>query len=53
MLTDHVTMGKGNFVGYGTVIGSAPQDFAHTDSMRIDVQIGDGNEPLVFFIAVV
>jgi UDP-N-acetylglucosamine acyltransferase len=43
MLTDNVSMGKGNFVGYGTVIGSAPQDFAHTISIRSHVQIGDGN----------
>lgn len=43
VLTNRVTMGDRNFVGYGAVIGSAPQDTAHTDSIASWVVIGDDN----------
>lgn len=43
ILTDRVTLGARNFIGYGTVIGSAPQDFAHGASISSEVVIGDDN----------
>ncbi len=43
VLTNRVTMGAGNFVGYGCVIGGAPQDFAHNEGIASEVVIGDGN----------
>lgn len=43
ILTNKVSLGERNLVGYGTVIGSAPQDFEHDDSISSDVRIGNGN----------
>jgi UDP-N-acetylglucosamine acyltransferase len=43
ILTDRVTLGARNLVGYGAVIGSAPQDFAHKSSISSEVIIGDDN----------
>ncbi len=43
VLTNRVTLGARNFVGYGAVLGAAPQDFAHDDSIQSEVIIGDGN----------
>jgi UDP-N-acetylglucosamine acyltransferase len=43
VITGHVTMGERNFVGYGAVIGAAPQDFAFDESSVSEVRIGDGN----------
>lgn len=43
ILTDRVTLGERNLIGYGAVIGSAPQDFAHHDSISSEVIIGDDN----------
>ena len=43
ILTDRVTLGDRNLVGYGTVIGSAPQDFAHNNSVVSEVIIGNDN----------
>lgn len=43
ILTNRVTMGSGNLVGYGAVIGSAPQDFDHSADISSEVVIGDGN----------
>ncbi|MEO8205151.1 MAG: acyl-ACP--UDP-N-acetylglucosamine O-acyltransferase [Chthoniobacterales bacterium] len=43
VLTSRVTMGEKNLVGYGTVIGAAPQDFAHNESIQSEVRIGSGN----------
>ena len=43
VLTDRVTLGDRNTVGYGAVIGSAPQDFSHDKSVRSEVIIGDDN----------
>lgn len=43
ILTDRVTLGDRNLVGYGAVIGSAPQDFVHNDTVQSSVVIGDDN----------
>jgi len=43
VLTDRVTLGARNLVGYGAVIGSAPQDFGHSGATRSEVIIGDDN----------
>ena len=43
VLTDRVTMGARNLVGYGAVIGSKPQDFGHSDVTRSGVIIGNDN----------
>jgi UDP-N-acetylglucosamine acyltransferase len=43
VLTGCVTMGARNVVGHGAVIGAPPQDFAHDESMRSEVRIGEGN----------
>lgn len=43
ILTNRVTIGDGNFVGYGAVIGAAPQDLAHDESISSEVVIGNGN----------
>jgi UDP-N-acetylglucosamine acyltransferase len=43
ILTNRVTLGARNLVGYGAVIGSAPQDFSHADSISSEVIIGDDN----------
>ena len=43
ILTDRVTLGSRNLVGYGAVIGAAPQDFGHSDATRSEVIIGDDN----------
>jgi UDP-N-acetylglucosamine acyltransferase len=43
ILTDRVSLGARNFVGYGAVIGSAPQDFDHSHSITSEVVIGDDN----------
>lgn len=43
VLESKVTMGAGNFVGYGAVIGAAPQDFAHKPDVSSAVIIGDNN----------
>jgi UDP-N-acetylglucosamine acyltransferase len=42
-LTGHVTMGPENVVGFGSVIGADPQDFAFDPSTRSDVIIGAKN----------
>jgi UDP-N-acetylglucosamine acyltransferase len=43
ILTSRVTLGARNLVGYGAVIGAAPQDFAHDESIPSEVVIGDDN----------
>jgi len=43
VLTSRVTLGARNLVGYGAIIGAAPQDFAHDDSIVSEVVIGDDN----------
>ncbi len=43
VLENRVTLGVGNFVGYGAVIGAAPQDFAHRPEVVSEVRIGDHN----------
>ncbi len=43
ILTDRVTLGNRNFVGFGAVIGSSPQDFSHEAAISSEVIIGDDN----------
>ena len=43
ILTDRVTLGDRNLIGYGAVIGSAPQDFAHSKAISSEVIIGNDN----------
>lgn len=43
VLTDRVTLGDRNLVGYGAVIGSAPQDFGHSGATQSEVIIGNDN----------
>lgn len=43
ILENHVTIGAENVIGYGTVIGSSPQDFAHSDAIHSEVKIGNRN----------
>ena len=43
VLEQSVKMGAGNFIGYGTVIGSAPQDLSFDPKTRSGVDIGEGN----------
>ena len=43
VIEGRVTMGTGNVVGYGVVIGAAPQDFAHRPEISSEVRIGDNN----------
>jgi UDP-N-acetylglucosamine acyltransferase len=38
-----VKMGVGNFVGHGTVIGSAPQDLGFKHEIKSGIEIGQGN----------
>ncbi|MDB6171029.1 MAG: Acyl-[acyl-carrier-protein]--UDP-N-acetylglucosamine O-acyltransferase [Chthoniobacteraceae bacterium] len=40
----HVNMGKNNLIGYSTVVGSDPQDFAFKPDVKSGVRIGDGNK---------
>ncbi len=44
ILTNNVTMGDRNLVGYGAVIGAAPQDFDHKASTQSGVMIGNDNQ---------
>jgi UDP-N-acetylglucosamine acyltransferase len=43
VLTSRVTLGARNLVGYGAIIGAAPQDFAHDESIVSEVIVGDDN----------
>lgn len=43
ILTSDVSFGARNVIGYGAVIGSAPQDLSHRDSISSRVEIGDDN----------
>ncbi len=43
VLTSRVTLGQRNFIGYGAIIGAAPQDFAHDPLTASEVRIGDDN----------
>jgi UDP-N-acetylglucosamine acyltransferase len=38
-----VKMGAGNFVGYGAIIGAAPQDLSFDPKTQSSVEIGEGN----------
>ncbi len=44
VLTNNVNIGHRNSIGYGTIIGAAPQDHAHNDSVQSSVVIGDDNQ---------
>lgn len=44
ILTGSATLGSGNRVGYGSVIGSEPQDFAHNATISSTVEIGNDNQ---------
>lgn len=37
------TLGANNFVGYGAILGTPPQDFAFEQSVQSEVRIGEGN----------
>ncbi len=43
VIEGRATLGRGNFVGYGAVIGAPPQDFAFKDGVASETRIGDGN----------
>lgn len=43
VLTDRVTLGDDNLIGYGAILGAAPQDFAHSPSIVSEVRIGHRN----------
>lgn len=43
VLEQSVKTGAGNFIGHGTVIGSAPQDSTFNPRTKSGVEIGDGN----------
>jgi len=43
ILTNRVTLGDRNLIGFGAVIGSAPQDFAHGSAISSEVVVGDDN----------
>jgi len=43
IIEGYTTLGTGNTVGYGVIIGTPPQDFAFNPEMRADVRIGNNN----------
>ncbi|MFZ0710137.1 MAG: acyl-ACP--UDP-N-acetylglucosamine O-acyltransferase [Terrimicrobiaceae bacterium] len=43
ILEGRTTLGAANFVGYGAIIGTTPQDFAFRDTVSSEVRIGDRN----------
>ncbi|HEY6205411.1 MAG TPA: acyl-ACP--UDP-N-acetylglucosamine O-acyltransferase [Chthoniobacterales bacterium] len=43
VLEGSVTIGRGNFIGHGAVIGALPQDLSFSPERKTSVQIGDGN----------
>ena len=43
VLEGRTTFGTGNFIGYGAIIGTTPQDFAFRETVISEVRIGDGN----------
>jgi UDP-N-acetylglucosamine acyltransferase len=43
VITGSVVMGKNNLVGYGSVIGSYPQDLSYDPNAGSGVEIGDNN----------
>lgn len=44
IVTNRVTLGARNLIGYGAIIGSEPQDFAHDESISSEVVIGSDNK---------
>jgi UDP-N-acetylglucosamine acyltransferase len=43
VIESDTTIGTGNTIGYGAVIGAAPQDYAHSAEIRSSVVIGNNN----------
>ena len=43
VLEGSVTIGRGNFIGHGAVIGALPQDLSFSPERKTSVQIGDDN----------
>lgn len=43
IIEGRTTLGRGNFVGYGAVIGAPPQDFAFQEGVASETRIGDCN----------
>lgn len=43
VIEQSVKMGAGNFIGHGTVVGSAPQDASFDPRTKSGVEIGEGN----------
>lgn len=43
VLEGRVRMGRGNFIGYGAIIGAAPQDLSFDPKTQSSVEIGNGN----------
>ena len=43
VIEGRTTLGSGNFVGYGAIIGATPQDFAFREIGVSGIRIGDGN----------
>jgi UDP-N-acetylglucosamine acyltransferase len=39
----HVSLGAGNLVGFGAIVGADPQDFAFRPEIQSEVRIGDRN----------
>jgi len=44
VIGEYVEMGEENLIGYGTVIGSEPQDLSFRPTIRSHVKIGNGNK---------
>jgi UDP-N-acetylglucosamine acyltransferase len=43
VLEGKTTFGERNIIGHGAIIGSPPQDFAFSDTVKSEVRIGHGN----------
>lgn len=43
VIEDGTKIGAGNLIGYGAVVGGAPQDYAHHPGIKSGVVIGDNN----------
>jgi UDP-N-acetylglucosamine acyltransferase len=43
ILEGWTSLGARNFVGYGTIIGATPQDFAYRESLVSELRIGEAN----------
>ena len=43
VIEDGTKIGSGNLIGYGAIVGGAPQDYAHHPEIKSGVVIGDNN----------